>query len=49
MGSAHHLTKRNIWAKLNENSLKATGDMEQTGNSSVNLRTLKCDLDLESG
>ena len=32
MGSAHHLTERNVWVKFNENRCKGSGDMEQTRN-----------------
>ena len=39
----------NIWAKLNENHWKGSGDTEQARNSRVNPMTLKCDLNLESG
>ena len=46
MGSAHRLTERNIWVKLNENRPKGSGDVEGTQNSKVN--PLTCDLDLES-
>ena len=44
IGSAHYLTKRNIWMKSNENSLKGPGDMEKTQNSMINPLTLTCDL-----
>ena len=30
IGSAHRLTKRNIWLKFNENLSKGSGDMERT-------------------
>ena len=47
IGSAHYLTKRNIWVKLHKNRLKGSGDMEPTRNSKVNPLTLTCDLDIE--
>ena len=47
IGSAHYLTKRNIWVKLKENRLKGSGNMERTRNSKVNPLTLTCDLGLE--
>ena len=43
IGSAHYLTKRNIWVKFNENRLKGSGDMEGTRNSMVNPLLLTCD------
>ena len=46
--SAHHLTKRNIWVKLNENRPKGSGDKERTRNSRVIHLTLTCDLTLGS-
>ena len=52
MCSAHHLTERNIWVKLNENRPKGSRDMERTRNSMVIPRvslSLTCDLDLDSG
>ena len=48
IGSAHGLTERNIWVKLNENRPMCSGDMELTHNSRVNPLTLICVLDLES-
>ena len=36
IGSAHGLTERNIWVKLNKNRLKGSGGKERTGNSMVN-------------
>ena len=45
LGSAHRLTERNIWVKFNENSSKSSGDMEQTWNGTINLMTMKCDID----
>ena len=30
MGSAHCLTERNLWVKLNENRHKGSGDIERT-------------------
>ena len=45
MCSAHRLTERNIWVKLNENRPKGTGNMERTRNSKVNPLTLTCDLE----
>ena len=46
--SAHYLTKRNIWVKMNENRLKGSGDMELTRNSRVNPFTLTLTLSLGS-
>ena len=40
IGSAHYLTKRNIWITFNENPLKGSGDMVRTRNSRVNPLTL---------
>ena len=45
MGSAHHLTKANIWPKFHENLSKGSGDMERTRKRWM---TFNCDLDLES-
>ena len=46
IGSAHHLSERNIWVKFNENRPEGSGDMERTPNTRVN--PLTCDPDLES-
>ena len=48
MGSAHHLTKANIWPKFNKYLSKGSGDMEWTWNSRLKLVTFNCDIDLES-
>ena len=48
MGSAHHLTKTNIWPKFDKHLSKGSGDMEWTWNSRLKLVTFNCDLDLES-
>ena len=48
IGSAHHLTERNIWVKFNENCSKGFGRYGADTNWRVNPMTLKCDLDLES-
>ena len=45
MGSAHCLTKANIWPKFHENLSKGSGDMERTRKRWM---TFNCDLDLES-
>ena len=45
MGSAHRLTKANIWPKFHENLSKGSGDMERTRKRRI---TFNCDLDLES-
>ena len=45
MGSAHRLTKANIWPKFHENLLKGSGAMERTIKSRM---TFSCVLDLES-
>ena len=47
--SAHRVTERNIWVKLNGNRSKGSEDMEWTQNSRVKPLTLTCDLDLASG
>ena len=43
IGSANHLTERNIWLKFNENRPNGSGDMEKTRNSRVN--PMICDLE----
>ena len=48
MCSAHRLTERNIWVKINENRPKGSGDMKRTRNLRVNPLTLTRDLDIES-
>ena len=48
MGSAHHLTKANIWPKFNKYLSNGSGDMGWTWNSRLKLVTFNCDLDLES-
>ena len=45
MGSAHRLTKANIWPKFHENLSKGSGAMERTIKSRM---TFSCVLDLES-
>ena len=45
MGSAHRLTKANIWPKFHENPSKGSGDMERTRKRWM---TFNCDLGLES-
>ena len=40
MGSAHHLTKANIWPKFNKYLSKGSGDMVWTWNSRLKLVTL---------
>ena len=47
MGSAHHLTKANIWPTFNKYLSKGSGDMEWTWNSRLKLVTYNCDLDPE--
>ena len=47
MGSTHHLTKVNIWPKLNESPLKGSGVTEHTRKGYRKLVTSDCDLDLE--
>ena len=47
MGSAHHLTKANIWPKFNKYLSKGSGDMEWTCNSRLKLMTFNCELDLD--
>ena len=44
MCSAHPLTERNIWVKLNKNPKKGSGGMELTPNSRVNPLTLNFSL-----
>ena len=44
IGSAHHLTLRDICVELNENGLNGSGDKDGTRNSRVNPMTLTCDL-----
>ena len=45
IGSARHLTERNILVKFNENRSKGSGDMGWTRNSRVNPLALTCDLE----
>ena len=44
MGSAQHLTEKNILPKLNENLLKGSGDMEGPQNARLKDVTFNCDL-----
>ena len=46
MGSAHHLTKANIWPKFNKYLSKGWGDMEWTWNSRLELMTFTVTLTL---
>ena len=48
IGSAHYLTKWNIWVKVNENCPQGSGDMERIRNSRVNPLTFTYDFYIES-